>query len=242
MRFTFLLLGLVFSVPSSADVYKCTDASGNKIYKAIPCADGQKKVELNVKTGGETDLTAKETQQNLSKQEQEAKAGQKKQEEEQGRQKLNQLKQNSADETAKNQFLVKSNPQRYSAFAIPPYKYDDLPPLVKSYQDRLPDVERMRRESSEKALATGQCGRVESSVLSEKSNKQGLVFLVDCSTAKKFYVTERELHPEAAAPSAENTPGQSPENGANPTAEAVPPPQQPAQAQQPAPAAPPTPQ
>ncbi len=229
MRYVLLFLGLGFSLQSSADVYKCTDAAGNKIYKAIPCAEGQKKAELNVKTGSETDLTAKETQQNLSKQEQEAKAVEKKQEEDQARQKLNQLKQNSADETAKNQFLVKSNPQRYSAFAIPPYKYGELPPLVKNYQDRLPDVERMRRQSAERALATGQCGRVESSVLSEKSNKQGLVFLVDCSSAKKFYLTERELNPEAAAPSAETAPNLSPETPANPNAEGALPPQQPAQ-------------
>ncbi len=212
MRFIFLFLGLVFSLQPWADVYKCTDAAGNKIYKAVPCAEGQKKVELNVKTGSKTDLNAMESQQNLSKQEQEAKAAQKKQEEEQSRQKINQLKQNSADETAKNQFLAKNNPQKYSAFAIPPYQYDQLPPLVKSYQDRLPDVERMRRESAEKALATGQCGRVESSVLSEKSNKQGLVFLVDCSSAKKFYLTERELHPETSVPSIENVPAPTTEN------------------------------
>jgi Domain of unknown function (DUF4124) len=193
MKFTLLFLGLLVSMPLSAGVYKCTDGSGKKIYRSVPCVEGQKKVELNVKTGGSTDLNAKENEQALSQQEQEAKAAQKKQEEEQAQQKLTQLKQNSTDESAKNQFLVKNNPQKYSAFAIPPYKYDDLTPLVKAYQNRLPDIERMRRQAAEKSVATGQCGRVESVELSDKSTADGLVILVDCSSAKKFYVSEQEL-------------------------------------------------
>jgi Domain of unknown function (DUF4124) len=193
MKFTLLFLGLLVSMPLSAGVYKCTDGSGKKIYRSVPCVEGQKKVELNVKTGGSTDLNAKENEQALSQQEQEAKTAQKKQEEEQAQQKLTQLKQNSTDESAKNQFLVKNNPQKYSAFAIPPYKYDDLTPLVKAYQNRLPDIERMRRQAAEKSVATGQCGRVESVELSDKSTADGLVILVDCSSAKKFYVSEQEL-------------------------------------------------
>ncbi|MEQ1484681.1 DUF4124 domain-containing protein [Methyloglobulus sp.] len=193
MKFTLLILGTLFSMQLSAGVYKCTDASGKKIYRSVPCVEGQKKVELNVKTGGSTDLNQQESQQALSQQEQEAKDAQKKQEEEQAQQKLAQLKQSVLDESAKNQFLVKNNPQKYSAFAIPPYKYDDLSPLVKIYQSKLPEIERMRRQAAEKALATEQCGRVESVELSEKSAKDGLIILVDCSSAKKFYVSEQEL-------------------------------------------------
>lgn len=193
MKFTLLILGSLFSMQLSAGVYKCTDASGKKIYRSVPCVEGQKKVELNVKTGSSTDLNQQENQQALSQQEQEAKDAQKKQEEEQAQQKLAQLKQNAMDESAKNQFLIKNNPQKFSAFAIPPYKYDDLSPLVKTYQSKLPDIERMRRQAAEKALATGQCGRVESVELSEKSTKDGLIILVDCSSAKKFYVSEQEL-------------------------------------------------
>jgi Domain of unknown function (DUF4124) len=193
MKFTLLILGTLFSMQLSAGVYKCTDASGKKIYRSQPCVEGQNKVELNVKTGSSTDLNQQENQQALSQQEQEAKDAQKKQEEEQAQQKLAQLKQSVLDESAKNQFLVKNNPQKYSAFAIPPYKYDDLTPLVKTYQSKLPDIERMRRQAAEKALATGQCGRVESVELSEKSTKDGLIILVDCSSAKKFYVSEQEL-------------------------------------------------
>jgi hypothetical protein len=103
------------------------------------------------------------------------------------------FKQSAMDESAKNQFLIKNNPQKFSAFAIPPYKFDDLTPLVKSYQSRLPDIERMRRLAAEKALATGQCGRVEAAELNPKSTKNALVILVDCSSAKKFYVSEQEM-------------------------------------------------
>ncbi len=193
MKTTLLFLGLLLPLQLLADVYKCTDANGKKIYKAIPCAEGQSKVELNVKTGGSTDLNAQESQQALSQQEQEAKAAQKKLQEEQATQKLAQLKQSAMDESAKNQFLIKNNPHKFSAFAIPPYKFDELTPLIKTYQNRLPDIERMRRKAAERALATNQCGRVESVELSEKSTKDSLQILVDCSTAKKFYVSEQEL-------------------------------------------------
>jgi len=93
----------------------------------------------------------------------------------------------------KNQFLIKNSPDKYSAFAIPPYVYDQLPNLVKDYQHRLPDIERLRRESAEKALASNECGRVESVELNAKSNKVLLVFLVDCSTGKNFTFTEQQL-------------------------------------------------
>jgi hypothetical protein len=193
MKFILLSLGLLVSMQLSAGVYKCTDSKGNKTYRSVPCAEGQKKIELNVKTGGSTDLNQQETQQALTKQEQEAKDAQKKTEEQDLMQKKTQLKQSSMDESAKNQFLIKSNPKQFSAFAIPPYKFDDLTPLVKTYQNRLPDIERFRRQAAERTLATGQCGRVESVELNAKSTKDALVILVDCSTAKKFYVTEQEL-------------------------------------------------
>jgi Domain of unknown function (DUF4124) len=193
MKFTLLTLGLLFSMQLSAGVYKCTDASGNKTYRSKPCAEGQNKVELNMKTGGSTDLNQQENQQALSQQEQDAKETQKKLEEQELIQKQAQLKQSAIDESAKNQFLIKNNPRKFSPFAIPPYKPEDLPPLVKLYQNRLPDIERMRRQAAERSLATGQCGRVESVELNQKSTKDALVILVDCSSAKKFYVAEQEL-------------------------------------------------
>lgn len=217
MKLILVLLGLMSSLPLMADVYKCTDASGNKIYRSTPCIEGQKKIELNVKTGSTTDLTEQEAQQSLSQQEEQSKDAQKKQEEDQAKQRLNQIKQESSDETAKNQFLVKNNPQQYSAFAIPPYKYDDLSPLVKPYQQRLPEVERFRRQAAEKVLATGQCGRVESVELSEKSTKNSVVILIDCSSAKKFYISEAEL---VSAPVTEQAPATAPE--AAPVTQAAP--------------------
>lgn len=180
-------------MPLAAGVYKCIDANGNKTYRAAPCTDGQNKLELNVKTGGATDLNELEKQQTLSQKEQEAKDAQKKQEEQEQQQKLTLFKKSAQEESDKNQFLIKSNPKTYSAFAIPPYQYENLPPLVKAYQDRLPDIERMRRQAAERTLATGQCGRVESVELNQKSTASSLVILVDCSSAKKFYVTEQEL-------------------------------------------------
>jgi hypothetical protein len=193
MKFTPLILGLFVSTQLSAGVYKCIDASGNKIYRSAPCLEGQNNLELNVKTGGATDLNELEKQKTLSQKEQEAKDAKKKGEEQEQQQKLAQFKQNAQSESTKNQFLIKNNPKTFSAFAIPPYKYDKLPPLVKPYQNRLPDIERMRREAAEKTLATGECGRVESVELSEKSKADSLVILVDCSSAKKFYVSEQEL-------------------------------------------------
>jgi Domain of unknown function (DUF4124) len=193
MKSTLLIIGLLFSAQLAAGVYKCTDSKGNKIYRAIPCAEGQSNVELDVRTGSATDLNAKENAVVTSQQEQEAIEAQKKLEEEQKLKKLEELKQSAAEESAKNQFLIKSNTGKYSPFAIPPYKYDDLPTFVKPYQNRLPDIEKLRRLAAEKALATGQCGRVESVELSEKSTKSALVTLVDCSTAQKFYYTEQEL-------------------------------------------------
>lgn len=193
MKYIVLVLGLFFSIQLSAGVYKCTDAKGNKIYRSNPCPEGESNIQLNVKTGSSTDLNAKEQEAVLTQQEQEAKDAQQKQEEEQKLQKLAELKQSAIDESAKNQFLIKNNPEKFSPFAIPPYKYDDLTPFVKNFQNRLPEIERLRRQAAEKSLSTGQCGRVESVELSEKSTKDGLVILVDCSTAKKFYLSEQEL-------------------------------------------------
>jgi hypothetical protein len=169
------------------------DAKGNKIYKSVPCEAGQSKQEINLKTGSSTDLDAIERQEAQTVQEQEAQAEQKKLEEAELKRKQAEFEQNAKDESAKNQFLIKNNPQKYSPFAIPPYKLGDLSPLVKEYETRLPDIEKYRRLAAEKALATGECGRVESVELNAKSTHDSLVILVDCSSAKKYYVTEQEL-------------------------------------------------
>lgn len=189
MRLTAVFLGILFSAHASAGVYKCTGADGKTGYQSKPCVEGQHNVELNVKTGGSTDLNEQQKRQ-LEQQEQ---LDQDKLERDRLKQRQALLKQAAADESAKNQFLIKNNPRKFSAYAIPPYQLDQLPDVVKYHQSRLPDIERFRRQAAEQALATGQCNRVEASELDAKSTQDALVFLINCSSGKSFYFTEQEL-------------------------------------------------
>jgi hypothetical protein len=193
MRLILLILGSLFSACAYAGVYKCTDVDGTPAYRSKPCAAGQSNVEINIKTGSSTNLDDKRNQQALAQKEQQTTLEQQKLEQEKLLQKEAQLKQQAINESAKNQFLIKNNPEKFSAFAIPPYAPEQLPALVKNYPARLADIERLRRHAAEKALATGQCSRVEATELNIKSTREALVFLVDCSSAKHFYFTEQEL-------------------------------------------------
>jgi len=193
MRFIVLILAGIFSAHAYAGVYKCTDPDGKTVYRSGPCSEGKSSVEINVKTGVSTNLSEKENQAALSEAEQQKKMAQEKLEQEQLLAKQNKLKQDAVDESAKNQFLIKNNPTQFSPFAIPPYHPDQLPDLVKNFQNRLPEIERFRRHAAEKALASGQCGRVEASELDIKSEKNALVFSVDCSSGKPFHFNEQEL-------------------------------------------------
>jgi len=189
MRFIVVFLGILFSAHASAGVYKCTGADGKTAYQSKPCVAGQHNVELNVKTGSSTDLDEQQKQQL----EQQKQLDQDKLEQDKLRQRQAQLKQAAADESAKNQFLIKNNPEKFSAYAIPPYQFDQLPDVVKSHQSRLPDIERFRRQAAERALVSGQCSRVEASELNARSTQDALVFLINCSSGKSFYFTEQEL-------------------------------------------------
>ena len=193
MKFALFILGSLFSAYASAGVYKCTDANGKTTYSASPCVGNASNLQLNVKTGSSVNLDAVKAQQVVQEEQKKAVVEKQKQEQQEALQKQAKLKQDAVDESAKNQFLIKNNPQKFSPFAIPPYKPDSLPEFVKQFKDRLPEIERMRRQSAEKALASGQCNRVESVELNIKSTKSALVFLVDCSTAKRFYIAEQEL-------------------------------------------------
>lgn len=186
MRITLLILGSLFSVCAFAGVYKCTDVNGKANYQSKPCDSEHKTAQINIKTGisSEPDQEKKD----LEQQKQDEKL-----EQEQALKKQTQLKQDTMDESAKNQFLIKNNPEKFSAFSIPPYVPDQLPDLIKNYQTRLPDIERFRRQAAEKALASGRCTRVEASELHSKSTKKTLVFSVDCSSGKNFQFTEQEL-------------------------------------------------
>jgi hypothetical protein len=193
MRFTLLILGSFFSAYASAGIYKCTDANGNTEYRSTPCETGHGNVEINIKTGASTNLDEKNKQQTLAQKEQQAALEKQKLEQEQLLKKQADTNRDAINESKKNQLLIKNNPDKFSAYAIPPYVPEKLPNLVKTYQARLPEIERLRRQAAEKALASNQCIRVESVELSSKSTKDTLMFLVNCSSGKSFYFKEQEL-------------------------------------------------
>ncbi|WP_334168729.1 DUF4124 domain-containing protein [Methylobacter sp.] len=182
------ILGSLFSICTFAGIYKCTDINGKTDYQSKPCDPERKTVQINIKTGSSTELDQEKQKQDLAKKEQDESL-----EQEQTLKKHAQLKQDALSESAKNQFLIKNNPEKFSAFSIPPYDLDQLPDLIKNYQTRLPDIERLRRQAAEKALASNQCIRVEASELDGKSTKRSFVFSVSCSSGKSFYFTEQEL-------------------------------------------------
>jgi len=189
MRITLLILGSLFSACTFAAIYKCTDVNGKTDYQFKPCDQKYKTVEINVKTGSSKDgLDQEKQKQALAQKEQEEKL-----EQEQLLKKQNQQRQDAKSASAKNQFLIKNNPEKFSAFSIPPYDPDQLSELVKNFYARLPDIERLRGQAAEKALASGQCTRVEASELHSTSSKKALVFSVDCSSGKNFHFTEQEL-------------------------------------------------
>lgn len=178
-----------FSTSVFAGVFKCKDEYGKTAYQSAPCAEENEAHEIDVKTGGITNLAIEKGKRaaalELIKQQQAEK------------QKMLVLmatrKKEAAEQSALNQQLIKNNPKQYSAFAIPPYKIDKLSTLVERYKDRLPEIEKFRRLAAQKALATGECNRVEVDELSVNSKPGELVFSIDCSTAKNFKFNEAEL-------------------------------------------------
>lgn len=185
----FMASTTLFSSSVLAGIYKCSDDQGNTSYQAKPCADEKKAIEIDVKTGSSTDLS-------IQKKKKEKELELKKQQEI-DHQKLIELesrrKREAKEQSALNQQLVKNNPIQYSAFSIPPYRTDRLSDVVKLYEAKLPEIEKLRRFAAKKALASGECERVEASHLSVKSSAEQLVFSVDCSSAKTFYFNEQEL-------------------------------------------------
>lgn len=194
MRFTLFFLAGLFAAPVFAGVYKCTDSNGKNVYRSSPCSEqGYSNAEVKLNTGSVIDLDKQKAQEALKQKQEQAMLEQAKLEQEQLAQKQAQLKQETLKESDINQALIKSNPEQYSAFAIPPYVPEKLSAFVKIHEQRLPEIERLRRQAAEKALASNQCGRVEAVELSERSTQDALVILADCSSAKKFYFTEQEL-------------------------------------------------
>lgn len=184
-----MLVAALFSGTSYSGVYKCTDDLGNTAYQSSPCAEEKNALEIDVKTGGQTDLSLQLKQKKQEMEEQ-------KQQEVEQKATLErdaQRKKDLAEQSEINRQLIKNNTIQFTAFAIPPYTLDNIPEHVKQYKERLPEIEKFRRLSAQKALTTGECKRVEAASLSVKSKPDQLVFSVDCSTAKTFYFNEVEL-------------------------------------------------
>jgi hypothetical protein len=189
MKHIILISLSLFALNANADIYKCIDASGSKVYRSTPCAEGSSNIQIDLKTGKTVDLDEEKRAQLLKLKEQQELIDRKKLEDEQE----NLRKLQVINQSKKNQLLIKNNPSQFSAFAIPPYDPDNLNSLVKKFEDKLEAIEKMRALAAQKALASDQCSRVESSELNEKSSKDSLVFLVDCSNAKSYYFNESEL-------------------------------------------------
>ncbi len=193
MKVSLFILAAFFSANSFADVYKCTDSTGNTSYQAKPCEEQKQAFEMNIKTGSKVDLIQQRKQQQLDEEQKQQQKQQQQRQQQLLIQKKELRKKASLAESTITQQLVKNNPKQFSAFAIPPYNPDKLPALVRPFEFRLPEIEKFRRLAALKALNSGQCQRVEADELNIKSQKQQLVFLVDCSSGKSFYFNESEL-------------------------------------------------
>ena len=193
MRFILLILGCLFSAYAFAGIYKCTGEKGDTEYRSSPCKTGQNNVEINIKTGTETNLDEKNKEQAIAQKDQQTALEKQALEKEQLLKKQADAEKGAMDESAKNQLLIKNNPDKFSAYAIPPYVPGKLSALVQVFQSRLADIERLRRLAAEKALASDQCSRVESVELHSKSTKDALMFFVNCSSGQSFYFQEQEL-------------------------------------------------
>lgn len=193
MKNFILLLAFFLSFDVVAGVYKCTDAEGHTDYQASPCTEDHKAVQINTKTGSKVDLNELEDQKAQADAEK-RQVESKQQAEERARVEAIELRKKQAREQSQmTSELTKKNPQQFSAFAIPPYDPENLPKSIKPFEDRLVDVEKYRRLAAQKALATGQCQRVEADELSGKSTREQLMFLVNCSSGNSFSYSEAEL-------------------------------------------------
>ena len=193
MKRLLLIFTCLLAFNANAEIYKCTDANGVKVYRPTPCIEGSNNIQIDLKTGVKIDLDEEKRLQEEKLKEQQAKRKERLEQERLMQQQEELRKLQIVNESKKNQLLIKDNPLKFSAFAIPPYEEGRLLPLVKRFEDRLAYIERMRGVAAQKALATGNCNRVESSELNERSTRDLLVFLVDCSNSKSFYFNENDL-------------------------------------------------
>ncbi|MGY6277452.1 DUF4124 domain-containing protein [Methylomonas sp. MgM2] len=188
-----LLMALWFPFASWAGVYKCIDATGQTHYQSSPCTEEAKALEINTKTGGQVDLGALENQKILAAEQKQQEEAQRKAEEQAKHDAIALRKQLAQEQYALTQAVIKQNPTQFSAYAIPPYDPNGLPKQIKPFEERLPDIEKFRRLAAQKALATGQCKRVEADELNSKSTNEKLVFMINCSSGQTYYYNESDL-------------------------------------------------
>lgn len=193
MRYLLLILAGLFSSGVGAGIYKCTDGKGKTEYRGSTCTSGHENLELNIKTGTATNLDEQSRQESSLLKLQQAEAEKSRNEQLEAEKKQANINKAAVIASAKNQFLIKSNPGKYSAYAIPPYVPGKLTELVKTFESRLDEIELLRQKAGQKALDGGQCGRVESVELHSKSTKDALLFFVSCSSSKSFHFKEQEL-------------------------------------------------
>ncbi|MEY3882622.1 MAG: hypothetical protein RIQ94_3418 [Pseudomonadota bacterium] len=114
MKIALLILGSFFSTYTFAQIYKCTNADGKTNYQSKACDKQDNAVQIDIKSRSIDNSDQKKQNELLKKKEEDQKLEKK------------QLlqKQATLSESAKNQFLVKNNPEKFSAFSILPY--DDL--------------------------------------------------------------------------------------------------------------------
>lgn len=193
MKLTLVLLCILFSSYSHARIYKCTDSDGKKSYQKKPCENINKAAEFNVNTGGSVAVPDKRKQERVLEQ-QKAKEQARLDEIKRQKQEVKQQRiEATMEENKINLDIIKTNPKKFSAFAIPSYTLKNHPPLFDDFIERLPEIQRFRRWAAKKALFSGECDRVEASSLNLKSTQKTLVFLVECSNTKRFYFNETEL-------------------------------------------------
>ncbi|MCX7096583.1 MAG: DUF4124 domain-containing protein [Methylococcales bacterium] len=193
MRLTVFILGSLFSIYASAGVYKCKDANGNTTYGSNPCEAGVDTVKIDVRTGSAIDLDKQARELEAAEKAKEAALEKQKLDQEASIKKQQAINSEAVIESGKNQLLIKTNPDKYSAYAIPPYSPDKLPELVKPHRARIAEIERLRRKAAETALASDQCKRVESVELHSNSSATTLVFYITCSSGKSFFFNDKEL-------------------------------------------------
>lgn len=193
MKRSTFIFALCLAGNSWAGVYKCTDKDGRTDYRSSPCTEADKAMQMNTMTGGSIDLNAEETKRAQEAEQKKQQALQQQAEQQAKAEEIARRKQLAQAQYELTRAVIQKSPNQFSAYAIPRYDPEKLPALVKTFEERLPDIEKLRRLAAQKALAGGQCQRVEADELNIKSTKDNLVVLINCSSGAALYYNESDL-------------------------------------------------